>query len=143
MRNGPRASGSTRTDFQLGARGARWLGLQECGRRSHVAGNDQGVSWFGSSDDSWLVFAVVCCAWWCWSMPLYAGRGRAAVCCCFFVFFFYDVSTSSGICIHACYTTGLQSVLPGIRPLVRSVRLLVLHLFLLSVSSSCWSGSSP
>lgn len=87
-----------------------------------------------------MMVGVCCCvvpdADRCRYMP--AG----AVCCYFFVFFFYDVSTSSGICIHACYTTGLQSVLPGIRPLVRSVRLLVLHLFLLSASSLCWTGSS-
>lgn len=55
LRNGPCFRVNAHR-FQLGARGARWLGLQECGRRGHVAGNDQGVSWFGSSDDGW------CCA---------------------------------------------------------------------------------
>lgn len=39
---------------------------------------------------------------------------------------------AAGYAMHACYTTGLRSVLPGIRPLVRSARLIVLNLFLLS-----------
>lgn len=88
------------------------------------------------SDDDVVCMRIYVCVCVCESLLLLCLMLIGAAMCrpgplCYFFVFFFCVSTSSGICIHATQQA-FGSVLPGIRPLVRSARLIVLHLFLLS-----------